>query len=243
VPRNRLLLAAAAVVVVLAAVGAALLLGRNNGTGEPIRVVPAVVGLDEQAAEDRLVARGYSTQIVRRRDSRPEGTVVAQQPAGGRRVDGGVVVLVVSGEAAGDTETETADQEAVELPRVMGMHQIIAGAELEQRGLVTDTFPVANAAECGTVLRQEPAPGARLRPGTHVRLTVSLGPDPTPQAQVPGLTGLAVAARTAAREFGFTVRTVEQRGPAAKVGIVLRQEPGALTRAPELSQITLYVGG
>jgi hypothetical protein len=36
---------------------------------------------------------------------------------------------------------------------------------------------------------------------------------------------------------------VEQRGPAAKVGIVLRQEPGALTRAPELSQITLYVGG
>jgi eukaryotic-like serine/threonine-protein kinase len=243
VRRNRLLLAAAAVAVVLAAVVGAVLVGRGDGTGESIGVVPTVVGLDEQAAEERLVARGYSTQIVRRRDARPEGTVVAQQPAGGRRVDGGVVVLVVSGAAAGDTETVTADSEAVELPRVMGMHQILAGAELEQRGLVTDTFPVANAAECGTVLRQEPAPGARLRPGTHVRLTVSLGPDPAPQAQVPGLTGLAVAARTAAREFGFTVRTVEQRGPAAKVGIVLRQEPGALTRAPELSQITLYVGG
>lgn len=229
--------------VVLAAVGAALMLGGNDGTGEGMGVVPTVVGLNAQAAEDRLVARGYSTQIVRRRDARPEGTVVAQQPAGGRRVDGGVVVLVVSEGDAGESETETVDQEAVELPRVMGMHQILAGAELEQRGLVTDSFPVANAAECGTVLRQEPAPGARLRPGTHVRLTVSLGPDPPPQAQVPGLTGLAVVARTAAREFGFTVRTVEQRGPAAKVGIVLRQEPGALTRAPELSQITLYVGG
>ena len=113
------------------------------------------------------------------------------------------------------------------------MHQILAGAELERRGLVTDSFPVANDAECGTVLRQEPTAGAQLRPGEHVRLTVSLGPDPLPDAQVPGLTGLAVPARTAAREFGFTVRTIEQRGPAAKVGLVLRQEPEALSQAPE----------
>lgn len=239
--RNRLLLAVAAVAVLLAAVVAALLLARSDGTNEAIGIVPAVVGLNEQAAEERLVAGGYSTQVVRRRDPRPEGTVVAQQPAAGRRVDGGLVVIVVSGDA-GDTGTETVEQEAVALPRVTGMHQIVAGAELEQRGLVTDSFPVANAAECGTVLRQEPAAGVRLRPGEHVRLTISLGPDPLPDAQVPGLTGLAVSARTAAREFGFTVRTVDQRGPAAKVGVVLRQEPGALTRAPELSQITLYVG-
>lgn len=240
--RNRLLLAAAAVAVLLAAVGAALLLGRSDGTGEAIGVVPTVVGLNEQAAEERLVAGGYSTQVVRRRDARPEGTVVAQQPAGGRRVDGGVVVIVVSGEAAGGTGTETVEQTAVALPTVTGMHQILAGAELERRGLVTDSFPVANAADCGTVLRQEPAAGTRLRPGAHVRLMVSLGPDPLPQTQVPGLSGLAVSARTAAREFGFTVRTREQRGPAGEVGLVLRQEPGALTSAPELSQITLYVG-
>jgi eukaryotic-like serine/threonine-protein kinase len=243
VRRNRLLLAAGAVAVLLAVVGAALLLARSDGTGEAIGVVPTVVGLNEQAAEERLVARGYSTQVVRRRDARPEGTVVAQQPAGGRRVDGGVVVIVVSGEAAGATGTSTVEQEQVALPKVTGMHQILAGAELERRGLVADSFPVANAADCGTVLRQEPAAGARLRPGERVRLTVSLGPDPLPQTQVPGLTGLAVSARTAAREFGFTVRTVEQRGPAGEVGLVLRQEPGALTSARELSQITLYVGG
>ncbi|HJV28966.1 MAG TPA: hypothetical protein VJ645_00435, partial [Gaiellaceae bacterium] len=34
-----------------------------------------------------------------------------------------------------------------------------------------------------------------------------------------------------------TAKTVLARGT------VLRQEPGALARAPELSQITLYVGG
>jgi eukaryotic-like serine/threonine-protein kinase len=243
VPRHRLLLAAAGVAVLLAAVVGALLLTRSDdGGGTAVGVVPSVVGLNEQDAEERLVAGGYSTQIVRRRDARQEGTVVAQQPAGGRRVDGGVVVLVVSGEPAGDNGTATVGQQPVSLPRVTGMHQILAGAELEQRGFVADSFPVADDAECGTVLRQEPAAGVRLRPGEHVRLTVSLGPDPLPQAQVPGLTGLAVAARTAAREFGFTVRTVEQRGPAGQVGLVLRQDPSALTRARELSQITLFVG-
>lgn len=240
--RHRLLLAAAVVAVLLATVVGALLLVRSDGNSESIGVVPKVVGLNEQAAEEQLVARGYSTQIVRRRDERPEGTVVAQQPAGGRRVDGGVVVIVVAGKAAGDTGTGTVEQEAVALPGVTGKHQILAGAELEQRGLVADSFPVANAADCGTVLRQEPDAGTRLRPGAHVRLTVSLGPDPLPQAQVPGLSGLAVSARTAAREFGFTVRTVDRRGPPGEVGLVLRQEPGALTRASELSQITIYVG-
>jgi eukaryotic-like serine/threonine-protein kinase len=227
---------------VLAAVGAALLLTRSGDTGEAIGVVPSVVGLNEDDAAERLVERGYSTQIVRRKDSRPEGTVVAQQPAGGRRVDGGVVVLVVSGET-GDAGTETVEEEAVELPEVTGVHQILAGAELEQRGLVADSFPVPSGAECGVVLRQEPAAGSRVRPGEHVRLTVSLGPDPRPEAQVPGLSGLAPSARTAAREFGFTVRTVVQRGPDGQVGVVVRQEPGALTSARELSQITLYVGG
>lgn len=228
--------------MLLAVVAGALLLGRDDGASEAMGVVPSVVGLSEQAAEDRLVARGYSTQVVRRRDERPKGTVVAQQPAAGRALDGGVVVIVVSGAAEGGTGTTPDEQEAVELPRVTGRHQILAGAALEQRGLVTDSFPVANDAECGTVLRQEPAAGARVAPGTHVRLTVSLGPDPLPQAKVPGLTGLAAAARTAAREFGFTVRTVEQPGPAAKTGLVLRQDPEALSAAPELSQITLYVG-
>ncbi len=229
--------------MVLAAVSAALVLTRGDGSAETTGVVPNVVGLNERAAQDRLVARGYSTQIVRRQDARPEGTVLAQQPAAGRRVDSGVVVIVVSGEAARNAGTETEPQQAVQLPSVLGMHQILAGAELERRGLVTDSFPVANDAECGTVLRQEPTAGAQLRPGEHVRLTVSLGPDPLPDAQVPGLTGLAVPARTAAREFGFTVRTIEQRGPAAKVGLVLRQEPEALSQAPELSQIRLFVGG
>lgn len=242
-PGRRPLVAAAFAALLLAAAVAAILLSRDGGEPAGGGSVPRVVGLDEEAAEELLVERGYSTQIVRRRDRRPAGTVIAQRPAAGRRADGGLVVLVVSGSPAGDGGTTTAGQGAVALPRVTGMHHILAGAELEERGLIADSVAVADDAECGTVLRQEPAAGARVRAGEHVRLIVSRGRTPRPQAQVPGLTGPAASARTAAREFGFTVRTVVEPGPADKVGVVLRQRPGALTTARELSQITLYVGG
>jgi beta-lactam-binding protein with PASTA domain len=238
------LVVSAAAVLAAAGVVTVVWLGRDGGEeARSVGTVPSVVGLAQSAAEERLLDQGFSTQIVRRpADERP-GTVVAQQPRAGRRLDGGVVVLVVSGGAeGGGTGTEATDETAVVVPNVAGTHHILAGAAVEARGLIADSVAARNDAECGTVLRQEPVGGARLRAGEHVSLTVSLGPDPLPEAQVPGLTGLAAAARTAAREFGFTVRTVEQRAGAAKVGVVLRQEPRALASTPELSQITIYVG-
>lgn len=235
---------AAALVALLGVAVAAFLTLRDGGYESAASGVPAVVGLDEDAAEARLVGDGYSTQIVRRSDSRPEGTVVAQQPRAGRRVaPGAVVVLVVSSGAGGGTETTTTDAgEPVTVPKVTATHHILAGAKLEELGLVADSTPVADDAECGTVLGQEPSAGTRMRAGEHVRLTVSLGGDPRPVAQIPGLSGPAAEARTAAREFGFTVRTVAQARSSQDVGLVIRQTPAALTRARELTQITLYVG-
>jgi serine/threonine-protein kinase len=234
----------AAAVLAAAAIATAILLRRDGGEqATSVGTVPSVVGLARKAAEERLIDEGFSTQIVRRpADERP-GTVVAQQPRAGRRLDGGVVVLVISGGTDDrGTRTGTKEETPVVVPKVTGTHHILAGAAVEARGLIADSTAVRNEAECGTVLRQEPADGARLRPGEHVSLTVSLGPDPLPETQVPGLTGLAAAARTAAREFGFTVRTVERPAAAAEIGVVLRQEPGALASTRELSQITLYVG-
>jgi serine/threonine-protein kinase len=241
---SRIRLAVALVVLLGVAVVAFLTL-RDGGDESAATGVPAVVGLDEDAAEARLVQDGYSTQIVRRSDSRPEGTVVAQQPRAGRRTaPGALVVLVVSSGAGAETETGTKTDpgEPVTVPKVTSTHHILAGARLEELGLVADSRPVADDAECGTVLGQEPAAGTRMRAGEHVQLTVSLGRDPRPQAQIPGLSGPAEAARTAAREFGFTVRTVEQATGSQDVGLVVRQTPAALTRARELTQITLYVG-
>lgn len=241
--RIRVLVALAALLAVAVVAFVTL---RDGGSESAASGVPAVVGLDEDAAEARLVQDGYSTQIVRRGDARPAGTVVAQQPRAGRLIaSGAVVVLIVSSGAGSGTETgaTTDPGEPVTVPDVTSTHHILAGAEVDELGLVADSRPVADSAECGTVLRQEPPAGTELRTGGHVRLIVSLGPDPRPEAQIPGLSGPAAAARTAAREFGFTVRTVEQAATNPQdVGLVLRQVPAALTSARELTQITLYVG-
>jgi beta-lactam-binding protein with PASTA domain len=236
---------AVALVALLGVAVAAFIALRDGGDESAASGVPAVVGLDEDSAEARLVEDGYSTQIVRRNDPRREGTVVAQQPQAGRQIaPGTVVVLVVSSGAEGGTETGTRTDpgEPVTVPKVTSTHHILAGAKLEELGLVADSAAVADDAECGTVLGQEPAAGTRMRAGQHVRLTVSIGRDPRPEVQIPGLSGPAAAARAAAREFGFTVRTVEQATNSQEVGLVIRQTPAALTRARELTQITLYVG-
>jgi serine/threonine-protein kinase len=238
-------LAALVALVVVAAGAVAIVATRDDESDAVGSGVPSVIGLAEDEAQAAVVDGGYSTQIVRRSDAKPAGTVVAQQPPAGRAAaPGSVVVLVVStGAEGGETVPETSAGEQVSVPDVTATHQILAGATLDGRGLVADSVPVANDAECGTVVGQEPEAGARVQAGAHVRLLVALGREARPLARVPGLSGAAAAARASAREFGFTVRTVER--PAAgpqDVGVVLRQVPAALTRVRELTQITLVVG-
>jgi serine/threonine-protein kinase len=247
-PRRRVVLAAVAAVLVVAAVGAVLFVALGSGDESSGTAVPSVVGVEQSAAEGRLVTNGYSTQIVRARSAKPAGTVVSQQPGAGSNAPAGTIVkLVVSsgeGTAAGTGPTETqAESPALALPQAVGRHQILAGADLERLGFVVDTYPVASNAVCGTVIAQEPAAGTRAPRGTTIRLRVSLGPDAHPLVTVPGLLGEASQARQAAREFGFTVRTETQRARSGdEVGQVIAQRPGALSEARELSQIAVVVG-
>jgi serine/threonine-protein kinase len=247
VSRRRVVLVAVAAALILAA-GTALLVAVVGSGGESGgAVVPSVVGLEQSAAEGQLVGNGYSTQIVRAPSARPAGTVVNQRPSAGTTAFPGTIVeLTVSsgGNSAAEnepTETQT-EGPAIAVPRVVGRHQILAGADLERLGFVVDTYPAASNAVCGTVIAQEPEVGALVQRGTTIRLRVSLGRDAHPLATVPGLLGDASDARQAAREFGFTVRTQTQRGRRDQVGQVIAQRPEALAEARELSQITVVVG-
>jgi beta-lactam-binding protein with PASTA domain len=50
-------------------------------------------------------------------------------------------------------------------------------------------------------------------------------------------------ARAAIRRAGFTVRTLYRQPPLSEeAGEVLTQQPGPGTSAPDLTQITIYVG-
>jgi beta-lactam-binding protein with PASTA domain len=168
---------------------------------------------------------------------------------------GATVTIIVALEP--ETQTETVVQTVTEaetvtaeepgtavVPDVVGRDHAEAGADIEARGLVADSYPVPTDTERGTVVAQSPEPATDLPEGETVRLNVALGTDEREPLAVPDVTGaLAPDARAIARREGFTVRTLYRDAPSPEeVGEVVLQEPDAGTTAPVLSQITIYVG-
>ena len=231
----------AAIVAVVAAAGIVLLLAVGADGEES---VPSVVGLAEGPASDVLVAKGFSTQIERERSSEVHGTVLVQQPeAGSTLEEGEVVTLTVSSQPAarGLSEQPTGP---VEVPDLVGREQVLAGASLEELGLVPDTRPVERGDKCCVVVAQEPRPGTTVEAGESVLLSVAFVGADRLEVPVPDLEGLpAATARATARELGFTMSTLERPAPSSDLaGKVFDQSPRAGKDLPEFSRLRLSVG-
>jgi serine/threonine-protein kinase len=224
-------------------------------TAEELVAVPRVVGLSEERAVGRLEGAGFEVEVERGQAEAPEGQVLAQDPEAGSRVEKGSTVTIRVAEPGPapetvtvteptPTETEPQQPVTVQVPDVVGQEHFIGAADVEQFGLVADTYPVDSTETQGIVVAQSPAPGTELREGETVRLNVSLGGEPRPDVTVPDVTGPAAAeARTACRDAGLTCRTVYRSAPSAEeAGEVLDQRPAAGTVVPLLTQLTLFVG-
>ena len=199
---------------------------------------PSVLGLTRAQTETALGEAGLEVRLLPpRSDERvAAGLVLDQDPGPGARLRKGSSVSV--------QESLGPDRRAVPTG-VVGALQPAATAALQRVGLrlgpVTQAF---DSRPTGTVLSADPAPGARLRPGTAVALTVSKGPDLLP---VPDVTGqpLERATRVLA-EAGFETsssRVFSERVPSGSVvsqrpadGRAVRDSTIALTvsRGPEL---------
>ena len=205
-------------------------------------------------------------------DDATEGEVVAQEPGAGSELDeGDVVLLEVSDgetetqtetetvvetetetEAETETETETETQTETEeeepgptqMPDAAGADFRDAARAILDAGLLPASYPVASDEPQGTVVAQEPDPGTELDEGSVVRVNVSLGPGDRAEATVPDVTGPEIdEALLECHEAGFTCRVVERAAPDEESrGESLDQQPAADTRAPALTQITLYLG-
>ena len=153
-----------------------------------------------------------------------------------------VVLLALAADEEEAPERRPAGQ--VTVPELTALDYRIASDRVERAGLLADSFPVDDDAPAGTVVGQEPAAGTRVGRDHRVVLNVSTGPGRVAPLPVPDVTGSpAPEARALLRERGFTMRTLDREAPTPEeVGEVLLQEPAAGTRAPALSQITLYVG-
>jgi PASTA domain len=171
---------------------------------------------------------------------------------------GTVTVTTAATDTTTDTTTTTAETETetevtttveeppqpVEVPDVVGLSYVEAGSTIEGAGLVADSYPVASNETRGTVVAQRPTGGTQLKEGDTVRTNVALGGGARQTREVPDVTGpQASDARATLRRAGFTVRTQYRRPPSSEeIDEVLTQQPAPGTSAPDLTQVTIFVG-
>lgn len=125
----------------------------------------------------------------------------------------------------------------VNVPNVVRLQQREAVQRLNQRGLIARMKTRASSAEPGTVVAQDPGPGADVVRHSVVTLTVSA----VQTEAVPNVVGKREAAAVnALRAQGFQVKTVSAVSSKPS-GTVLAQNPLAGARVAHGSTVTLRV--
>jgi serine/threonine-protein kinase len=103
----------------------------------------------------------------------------------------------------------------------------------------------SNTVAIGSVTRTDPPFGTNNVPaGSIIKMYVSTGPNPQPNASVPNVVGQdqATAAQTL-RDAGFKVAVLNRpTADQSKDGIVVEQQPRAASSIPAGSQVTIFIG-
>jgi serine/threonine-protein kinase len=213
--------------------------------------VPAVVGLPQQEAVAKLTRDGIDVRVIIGASAKPRGIVVSQAPGAGSRVarhesvtlhvsNGHPVQTATPTQAATTTAATSTAQAPVAVPSVTGQDLVSGAGQVEAAGFVAETDPTTAAGTPGSIVSQTPSAGSTAAAGSVVRLSVATGSS-RPPVQVPNVVGQkAAAARAALLQAKLTAKTVDKKGPARDIGVVLAESPtGTL---PAYTQITLTVG-
>ncbi|HQL94865.1 MAG TPA: PASTA domain-containing protein [Candidatus Hydrogenedentes bacterium] len=204
--------------------------------GPPPVAVPDLTGLTVPEAEAALAAAELTAGAVTEEHSAtvPAGRIIRQTPVAGTEVaPGSAVALVVS---LGPVPV------TVPVPNVTGLTMPEAEAALAAAGLV-----VGGAAEeysatvpAGRIIRQDPAAGMQVAPGSAVAFVVSLGPAPV---AVPDVTGLFRAAAVSVLAAAGLVPgpVTEEHSDTVPLDRVIRQTPPAGAQVPPGTPVGLVL--
>jgi serine/threonine-protein kinase len=161
-------------------------------------------------------------------DTVPAGKVLGTTPAGGTSVAHGTQVkLIVS-----------SGPPVLAVPDETGKTQQAATDDLKAAGFAvkvnTDYSPVVPS---GTLISQNPGPGASLAKFQTVTIDISKGPAPV---AVPNVIGQQVsAAKATLQGLGFVVNVISV--PFASLNTVVTQDPNPNVTKPYGSTVTLYI--
>ncbi len=142
----------------------------GGARSEPEEVeVPALEGLGEREARERLGKAGFEV-AVRSRESSPQDTdtVLEQSVAGGERAREGSKIVLTIGEGP----------QVARVPDLVGLTYAEAEARLEEAGLLLGGVNEVSsgAVPAGVIAGQDPPAGTTLESGSYVYLTTSVGP-------------------------------------------------------------------
>lgn len=202
--------------------------GGNDAKGPPSIEVPSVLGQTYDQASATLTTAGFAvTRIDDELSSQAPGTVIAQDPSGGRLADkGSTITLTVAGAE-------------VTIPEVAGQTFDQASATLQRLQLVVARNNVDSTDKPpGTVLSSNPAAKTKVAKGSTVTLDVAVEPG----VDVPDVRGKSQADAVATMQFVTLVPTVsEAASDTVPAGNVIATEPSAGTRVQKGSSITIIV--
>ncbi len=223
-------------VLSLIAIGAAIIgavvIGRFlvGSDGGNVVTVPSLDGLTiDQAAEtlaEYELRIGAQTPEI---SERPEGTIIAQQPAAGEGIEQGQAVNV----------TVSSGREQSTVPQLVGLTTLDdVRVALSDFGLVLGSITESDSNQPGGyVLEQNPGEGTQVAAGSAVDIVVSSG-----LVELPNVTGATEAqARSDLAQAGFEVQVVEQESSISSPGQVLAQSPQPGTQLARGSLVTITV--
>ena len=220
-----------AALAVLALFGVLAYLFADNFFGGKTLAVPNVVGKTEAQATTILERKGFEVGTERKKSGRPEGEVLAQDPAAGDKLEEGeTVTLTVSG-----------GKPQVAVPDVVDLPQAEAEAAIEDAGLKVGAVTPGESDEIeeGNVISTDPPADTKVDRGSRIALVVSSGPTAVTVPNVRGQTEEDAIAIL--EDAGFEVDVVDTPSDTVDEGIVISQDPAEGSEATPGDTVTISV--
>ena len=184
----------------------------------------------EQNAKTMLQAQGLNvTTEAIESETVAAGLVITQTPAAGTVAEPGATVHLIISKGA----------ETFDMPKVTGMTEADAKANLTSKGLsVSVTYEYSTQA-AGTVLKQSIAPNTKVTRGTAVTITVSSGEE---TVKVPNVTGQTLeTAENSLKSAGFKVTVNKIYSDTVPENQVINQNPASGSAQVKGSTVVITV--
>jgi eukaryotic-like serine/threonine-protein kinase len=196
-------------------------------------LVPAVIGLDLEAATQAITDAGLITELVPTENAEvPENQVFQTEPAADTVVELDSTVRVFFNPI----------KEPQPVPDVTGQNLEEAKRLLTEAGFIPGTVTSeASDKPKDTVIRTDPAATQTLAVGTPVNIVLSAGPDSKTIPNVGGQNQDAAQQLLEGEPFNFVVTITTEPSDSVAAGAVIRTEPAVGGELAVGSPITLIV--